>query len=188
MDTEKLEQLKQEAERVFAGADRLYTREEVETALDRMAVAVTLKLRDHNPLILCLMLGAVVVTGKLLTRLRFPLQLEYIHATRYRGATRGGELEWLRLPRDRIRGRTVLIVDDILDEGITLKAITSACREAGASAVYSAVLLDKQLDKPKQFPRADFTGLTIPDRYVFGYGMDYKEYLRNCDGIYAVHE
>ena len=186
MDPEQLKQLQRESERVLAGADVLYTQAEVESALDRMAVAITLKLHDKNPLILCLMLGAVVVTGKLLTRLKFPLQLEYIHATRYRGATSGGEVEWLRMPREQIKGRTVLIVDDILDEGITLKAITGACREAGASAIHTAVLLDKQLSKLKQFPRADFTGLSIPDRYVFGYGMDYKEYWRNCNGIYAV--
>jgi hypoxanthine phosphoribosyltransferase len=186
MDPEQPEQLRQESQRVLAGADLIYTQAQVETALDDMAASITRQLHDRNPLILCLMLGAVVVTGKLLTRLQFPLQLEYIHATRYRGATRGGELEWLRFPRARIKGRTVLVVDDILDEGITLKAITDACREAGAAAVHTAVLLDKQLPKPKQFPRADFTGLSIPDRYVFGYGMDYKEYLRNCNGIYAV--
>ena len=173
---------------MLAHADLLHTHAEVEAALDNMAVAITGKLHDKNPLLLCLMLGAVVVTGKLLTRLNFPLQLEYIHATRYRGTTSGGKLEWLRMPQAKIRDRTVLIVDDILDEGITLKAITAACREAGAGAIYTAVLVDKQLQKPKQFPQADFTGLTIPDRYVFGYGMDYKEYWRNCDGIYAVHE
>ena len=173
---------------MLAHADLLHTHAEVEAALDNMAVAITGKLHDKNPLLLCLMLGAVVVTGKLLTRLNFPLQLEYIHATRYRGTTSGGKLEWLRMPKAKIRDRTVLIVDDILDEGITLKAITAACREAGAGAIYTAVLVDKQLRKPKQFLKADFTGLTIPDRYVFGYGMDYKEYWRNCDGIYAVHE
>jgi len=188
MATNQPEQPKHEMEQVRANADLLYTRSEVEAALDNMAAAITRQLHDKNPLLLCLMLGAVVVTGKLLSRLRFPLQLDYIHATRYRGTTSGGQLEWLRRPQAMIKGRNILIVDDILDEGVTLKTITEACREAGAGAIYTAVLVDKQLRKPKQFAKADFTGLTIPDRYVFGYGMDYKEYWRNLDGIYAVHE
>lgn len=179
---------KQEAEQVLENAELLYTSVEVESALDKMAEAINQTLHDKNPLVLCLMIGAVVVTGRILTRLKFPLQVEYIHATRYRGQTSGGEMEWIRIPKDVINGRSVLIIDDILDEGITLKAIVDVCREAGASKVYTAVLIDKQSDKPKQFDTPDFIGLTVPDKYVFGYGMDYKDYLRNCDGIYAVDE
>ena len=137
-----------------------------------MAEQINRDMRDKNPLVLCMMIGAVVVTGKLLPRLKFPLQLEYIHATRYRGETSGGELEQLRIPETSISNRTVLIVD--------------ACRSGGAGEIYTAVLIDKLLEKQKHFANPDFTGLTVPDRYVFGYGMDYKNYLRNCDGIYAV--
>lgn len=179
--------LRQEAEQVLANAELLYTSDKVEAALDRMAEQITSDMHDQNPVVLCMMIGAVVVTGKLLTRLKFPLQVDYIHATRYQGATRGGELEQLRLPVDLIRNRTVLIIDDILDEGITLKAVVDACRDAGAGTVHTAVLLNKLLEEgDKQFDQLDYTGLTVPDRYVFGYGMDYKTYLRNCDGIYAV--
>ena len=84
--------------------------------------------------------------------------------------------------------RTVLILDDILDEGVTMKSIVTECSKASARKIYTAVLLDKQLNKPKQFQQTDFTGLTVPDRYIFGFGMDYKEYLRNCAGIYAVKD
>ena len=186
MDPEETEQLKQEAEQVLNEADQLYTSAQVEAALDRMAENITRDLQDKNPLLLCMMIGAVVVAGKLLTRLKFPLQVEYVHATRYRGETSGGELDQLRLPADKIQNRTVLIVDDILDEGITLRAVVDACRDAGAGAIHTAVLIDKLLDSGKQFDQLDYIGLTVPDRYVFGYGMDYKTYLRNCDGIYAV--
>ena len=182
----EISRLQQEAEQVLAKAEQLYTAVQVEAALDRMAEEITRDLQDKNPLVLCMMIGAVVVTGKLLTRLNFPLQVDYIHATRYQGATRGGELEQLRLPAALIRNRTVLIVDDILDEGITLKAVVNACRDAGAGAIHTAVLINKLLEHGKQYDQVNFTGLTVPDRYVFGYGMDYKTYLRNCDGIYAV--
>ncbi|MFQ5659212.1 MAG: hypoxanthine-guanine phosphoribosyltransferase [Gammaproteobacteria bacterium] len=179
---------KQEIEQVLSEAELLYSAAEVEAAFDKMATAITRTLRDKNPLLLCPMLGAVVPTGQLLPRLGFPLQLEYIHATRYRGKTSGGNIHWIRKPQPLIHNRTLLIIDDILDEGITLKSIVDACTGLGAGEIYTAVLVDKQINKPKQFPKADFTGLSIPDRYVFGYGMDYKEYLRNCNGIYAVND
>ena len=180
--------LKQEVEQVLSHADLLYSTTEVESAIDNMATAITHQLRDKNPLVLCLMLGAVIITGRLLPRLNFSLQLEYIHLSRYRGETTGGALSWIRKPDAMVKGRTVLIVDDILDDGITLNSIIEECNKAGAIEIYTAVLVDKQIDTPRQLEKADFTGLTIPNRYVFGYGMDYKEYLRNCAGIYAVQD
>lgn len=182
------DELKKEAEEVFARADLLYTTEEVDSALDKMAGEISRKLGVENPLILCPMIGGVVITGQLITRLSFPLELDYIHATRYRGETTGNELQWLRRPQATVANRTVLILDDILDEGITLEKIVTACKQAGARSIYTAVLIEKQLNKHRPLQHADFTGLSVPDRYVFGYGMDYKGYLRNCKGIYAVTE
>jgi len=171
----------------YEQADLLYAREEIEAALDRMAAAIGERLAGTDPLVLAVLTGGMIPAANLVLRLDFPLTLDYLHATRYRGATRGGELHWLARPRHAIRGRTVLVVDDILDEGLTLEAILAYCREAGARAVYSAVLVDKE--RPRQGLRhADFTGLTVPDRYVFGYGMDYHDYLRNLPGIYALKE
>lgn len=181
-------ELVQKAENVKAEAELLYTAEEIDKALDQMATDITHELHDKHPLILSLMVGAIVITGRLLTRLDFPLELEYVHATRYRGNTSGSQLEWIKKPSNAIRDRTVLIVDDILDEGITLKAIVDECKQSGAESVYTAVMADKLISKPKAFKKADFTGLTVPDKYVFGFGMDYLEQLRNCDAIYAVKE
>ncbi len=175
----------QQAFAVYANADRLYSESEVEAALERMAEAVSARLKDSNPLVLCVMTGGIVITGKLLTRLNFPLQLDYLHATRYRGATRGGALHWLARPATPLQGRAVLVMDDILDEGWTLAAILEECRAQGVSAVYSAVLVDKQRNRENGL-RADFVGLPVEDRYVFGYGMDYHSYLRNAPGIFAV--
>lgn len=176
-----------ELRQVFEEADCLVTEQEVYRAIDTLAAEISATLHDRNPLLLCVMNGGLILTGQLLPRLRFPLQAEYLHATRYRQETSGGILEWKHQPDTELRGRTVLIVDDILDEGTTLEAIADYCRAQGADQVFTAVLVDKQHDrKARPGLRADFTGLTVADRFLFGFGMDYKGYWRNAPGIYAV--
>lgn len=176
-----------EIRRVEETADCLYTRDQVNAALDRMAAEMNAQLADADPLILCTMNGGVVTMGHLLTRLTVPLTIDYIHATRYRNTTSGQLLEWIRRASMPLTGRDVVIVDDILDEGITLAAIVADCHANGARNVYTCVLVDKK-DVAKTEVNIDFLGLEVPNRYVFGYGMDYKGYLRNAAGIYAVRE
>ena len=168
-------------------ADCLYTHAQVQTALDEMAAAITQKLADHDTLVLCVMTGAMIPAGHLLTRLNFPLQIDYIHATRYRGNTAGGRLNWLVRPTHAIKGRHILIIDDIYDEGITLSSIVEYCWDEGAAEVCTAVLINK-LHERKHPLTVDFVGLETADRYLFGYGMDYKGYLRNAAGIFAVKD
>ncbi|MDX8129166.1 hypoxanthine-guanine phosphoribosyltransferase [Methylomonas sp. OY6] len=165
----------------------LHSAEEVEAALDSMAAAITDKLQDSNPLVLCVINGGIIATGKLLPRLDFPLNLDSVHASRYRNATSGSDIHWLFKPTTPLAGRTVLVVDDILDEGHTLQAIVEYCQEQGASAVYTAALFDKDLQITKPI-KPDFIGLTVANHYLFGYGMDYKGYLRNAPGVYACKE
>ena len=173
--------------RIYHDAECLYSKTDVEDALDRMATAIHEKLSDQNPLLLCVMIGGLVPTGNLLPRLDFPLELHYVHATRYKSGTAGGELTWKVKPEYSLEGRTVLIVDDILDGGITLQAIVEHCKSKGAKAVYTAVLADKVGKRvPGGLDNADFTGLEVDDRYIFGYGMDYQEYLRNAPGIFVI--
>ena len=177
----------QEVERVWCEADCLFTREQVLVAIDALAEKISVTLKDSNPLLLPLMSGATVIAGKLLPRLDFHLQLDYIHATRYHNQTSGDAVEWLVKPRHDLRDRTVLVIDDILDEGITLHEVLQWCKQQGAKSVYSAVLVEKHHNRRQPADlKADFVGLDVPDRYVFGYGMDYKGYLRNAPGIYAV--
>lgn len=172
---------------IVKNAECLYSLKEVEAALDRMANEITAKLGDKKPIILCVMIGALITTGHLLTRLNFPLEVDYIHATRYRGATRGGDLHWLVEPRQSLKDRTVLIVDDIMDGGLTLSAIMDYCNQAGAKAVHSAVLVNKVRERePGVNFEPDFTGVDTENRFLFGFGLDYEEYLRNIPGIYAV--
>ena len=177
----------QEASEVLATAQCCYNKVEIEQAIDQMAKAITEELGELEPLLLCVMNGGLIITGDLLLRLDFPLDYDYIHATRYAGKTRGSELYWVSRPHKPLAGRHVLIVDDILDEGITLQELVKFCEQQGVSSVRTAVLVNKLHDR-KHLDTADFIGLTVEDRYVFGYGMDYKGYLRNVPGIYAVNK
>jgi hypoxanthine phosphoribosyltransferase len=125
----------------------------------------------------------------LLQRLDFCLQLDYVHATRYRGGTQGGErVEWIARPRTPLAGRTVLVVDDILDEGHTLAAILADLRERDVAALKSAVLVDKRHSRKAPGLSVDYVGLQLEDRYLFGCGMDYHERHRQYSAVYALAE
>ncbi len=175
------------AQAVYDKADMLHSEQVVESALDKMAADITQCLTESDPIVLCVMNGGLIAAGKLLTKLDFPLRVDYLHATRYHGQTAAGELNWLKRNHLDIKEQNILIIDDILDEGITLKAIVDFCHEMGAASVHSAVVVEKLHGRSNGF-KADFVGLTVEDRYVFGYGMDYKGYLRNSPGIFAVSE
>ncbi len=166
----------------------IFDKAAVDAAYDSMATQVTHLLHDKNPLLLCVMSGGLVPAGELFSRLDFPVELDYLHASRYRGTRGGEELKWMARPSHDLKGRTVLVVDDILDEGVTLAAILDYCRGQGAEAVYSAVLIEKHHERKTPGIEADFIGLTVEDRYVFGCGMDYHGYWRNLPAIYAVAE
>ena len=177
----------EEIERALVEADCLADDATVEAALDRMAADITVRLADANPLVYAVMNGGLIFAGRILPRLPFPLEVAYLHATRYGHAIQGTLLDWRVRPTQDLRGRTVLVLDDILDEGHTLKAIIEHLKDEGAAEVLSAVLVHKLHDR-KATPgmRADFSGLDIADRFLFGCGMDYKGYWRNAPGIYAV--
>ncbi|NOQ15310.1 MAG: hypoxanthine-guanine phosphoribosyltransferase [Methyloprofundus sp.] len=173
-----------EIQQVQKNAQLLHTEAEVEAAIDSMADKINVTLGALNPIVLCVMNGGIVTAGKLITKLNFPLTLDAINVSRYGDQISGSEINWLQKPASSLKDRNILVVDDILDQGLTLQAIYQYCREQGASHVYSAVLVDKQLTQSKPV-QADFIGLSVADHYLYGYGMDYKGYLRNAPGIYA---
>lgn len=160
---------------------------EVQAAIDRMAGEITARLAGRHPLVLTVMNGGIVIAGQLLPRLPFALDVSYVHVRRYGRETRGGELVWIAGPHESVTGRTVLLLDDILDEGETLLAIRSRLYELGASEVLLAAFAVKIR---KELPRvmADFTGLRLPDRFVFGFGMDVGGRWRNLPSIRALTE
>jgi hypoxanthine phosphoribosyltransferase len=177
----------EEIRRARDEADCLCTPAEVDEALNRLAADITVRLQDKNPLIYVVMNGGLILAGRLLPRLPFPLELAYLHATRYGHALQGTQLDWRVRPTQDLRDRNVLVLDDILDEGHTLAAIIDYLKAEGAREVTSAVLVHKVHER-KAYPgmRADFTGLDVADRFLFGGGMDYKGYWRNAPGIYAL--
>ncbi len=184
---EELQSIPDHIRDVFAKSTCLYSKAEIEDALDRLATEISYECSHSDPVFLCVVVGGMIPMGNLLPRLSFPLEVDYVHATRYRGGIVGKDLHWKAKPTKSLKGRTVVVVDDILDGGITLSGIVDYCKEEGASKVYTAVLVDKRhVREPGGVKTADFCGLEVEDHYVFGYGMDYKDYLRNAPGIYMV--
>lgn len=175
----------QRARDILQQAELLCTAKQVQAALHKVAQQINGTLAEAHPLVLSVMGGAVVFSGQLLPQLNFPLDFDYVHVSRYGDARHGGAMHWKVAPHESVRGRVVLLVDDILDEGHTLAALQQRVLELGAKRCYSAVFADKQLGRPKPV-RADFVGLELPDRFVFGYGMDIEGAWRNLPAIYAV--
>lgn len=170
---------------ILREAELLYTADEVQAAIQRVAKEICQTLKDSDPLVLSVMGGAVVFSGQLLPLLNFPLHFDFVKASRYHSQTQGQQLVWKVLPGEDVKGRTVLLLDDILDEGITLAAVRDKCLELGAKRVLVAVLTEKLLNHPKPI-KADFIGLQVPNRYVFGCGMDVNERWRNLPAIYVL--
>lgn len=172
---------------ILEAAELIHSAAAVDAAITRVAAEIGARLKDQYPLVLSVMGGAVVFTGRVLPLLDFPLEFDYIHASRYGAATSGGQVEWKVEPKGNVAGRVVLVLDDILDDGYTMLAIRERVLGLGAGAFYSAVLTDKQKITPKPIC-ADFVGLSLPDRYVFGCGMDAHGIWRNLPAIYALRQ
>lgn len=176
-----------DAREVLKRADLIHDAVTVRMAVERVAKEIAIELRDKNPLVLCVMTGGVIFSGQLLPLLDFPLDFDYLHVTRYGQQAQGGRLSWRSAPWTPVKGRTVLVVDDILDEGVTLAAVCESLKRLGAAEVRMAVFADKENGKNKPV-RADFVGLSVPDRFVFGFGMDVQGAWRHLPAIYALTE
>ncbi len=177
---------RQALQQVLEQADIVFDTADIDSAIDNLAQRLTERLGDVSPLVLCVMQGGLMFTGKIMSQLPLGAEFDYIHATRYGDNTTGDEISWIAYPKKNLQDRVVLILDDILDEGYTLAAIEQYCREQGASDVISAVLLQKKHDRLKPGMCCEYVALEVDDRYVFGYGMDYKGKLRHLDKIYAI--
>ena len=168
-------------------SDPVASAAQVDAALDALAQQIADRFAGAFPLVLALMQGALVFAGRLLPRLRFPLELDYVHVTRYGAQTQGGDLRWRVAPTAAVKGRAVLALDDILDGGHTLCAVRDRVLELGAASFHCAVLVEKRLACAKPIA-ADFVGLQVPDRFVFGCGMDARGLWRNLPEIRALRE
>lgn len=180
-----------EASTVLENAELIFDHDQVLAALESIAEKINLTIEAYDlnnepVIVISVMNGGMVLTGHLLTRFKFPLNVDFIHATRYRDKIHGGELQWKVRSQNPLSGRTLIILDDILDEGYTLDAIVEFCKNEGAKKIITAVLVDKKHNRRKPGCHCDYIGLQVDDKYVFGFGMDYKGYHRNLDGIYAL--
>ncbi|NLQ16778.1 hypoxanthine-guanine phosphoribosyltransferase [Marinomonas sp. M1K-6] len=174
-----------ELNKILSEADCLVDEAKLNEALDKMAAQISADLADKLPLVLCVMNGGLVPTAALIERLDFPLELDYIHATRYGMETEGASLNWLSYPQTSLKDRHILVIDDIFDQGHTLEAIVNWLETQTASSVYTATVINKLHDrKTNMVP--DYVGTDVVDRFLFGYGMDYKGFFRNLKGIYAI--
>lgn len=167
-------------------SERLFDENEIDAAIQRIAADVRNDYAGPRPVYLSVMHGGMLFASRLSLAVGIDLEFDYLHATRYRGATTGSGLAWLHRPATPLEGRRVLIADDILDEGHTLKAVRDWCEDQGALDVRVAVLCEKIHDRRVEGIEADYIALEVPDRYVYGYGMDFHEQGRNLPGIYAL--
>lgn len=168
-------------------AEKLYSSDEIDAAIDRMAGEITDELSDKNPIFLCVLNGSIVPMGKIIPKLDFPLQTDYIRATRYSGKINGNNLRILAEPESSFKDRYVVIVEDIVDTGKTIKGVVDYCYGLGAKKVYTATMIDKSENRHEEgLQEVDFVGLNIPNKFIIGYGLDYEEYFRNLDGIYVM--
>ena len=164
----------------------LYSEIEIKNAIQNIADQINQTIKADNLYILCVMNGALIFSGQLLPRLEKNIQYSVIHVTRYQKELTGTLIHWLIKPPKDIMGKTILILDDILDEGITLNEIAAICRTMKAKEIYTAVLFDKEIKKKKSYS-ANFIGLKVPDRFVFGYGLDCRGLGRNLSQLYALN-
>ncbi|KAB8058527.1 MULTISPECIES: hypoxanthine-guanine phosphoribosyltransferase [Janthinobacterium] len=174
---------------LIKNAELLFDQDTVQASITRMADVLNTRFNAEDsqefPLVLGVMGGAVVFTGNLLPQLSFPLEFDYIHVSRYGDDDKGGEVVWKVIPRSNVAGRTVIVLDDILDEGETLAHVKQRLLDMGASEVILAVFADKAIGKKKPV-QADIVGLVIPNRFVVGFGMDAYGYWRNLPGLWAI--
>jgi len=179
------------ARALLANAEEIVSADKVQAAVRHVADVLNQRFDKDEagefPLVLGVMGGAVVFTGHLLPQLTFPLEFDYIHVTRYGDLDRGGEVVWKVIPRQDVTGRTIIIVDDILDEGETLAHVKQRLLDMGAAEVIIAVFADKELGKVKPV-QADIVGLTVPNRFIVGFGMDAHGYWRNLPNLLVIRD
>jgi hypoxanthine phosphoribosyltransferase len=161
----------------------IVSRDEVSAAVQKMADEINDFYGNGSLIMISVLTGAIIPSAWLATKLKMPIQMDFVHATRYRGGLYGAELEYRVPPRLELAGKNVLIVDDIFDEGHTLAAIKGSVEKRKAASVKMAVLVRKDHDRGLPRDYVDFVGLDVPDVYVFGCGMDAYEEWRHLDEI-----
>jgi hypoxanthine phosphoribosyltransferase len=178
----------QECESVRNNSDLIYSAEQIKCAINRLAVELEARLAGRAAHVLCVMNGALIFTSDLVRHIDGDLKIDYLQVSSYGDTTTGGEIEWHKTPQYPLQDQVIVIVDDIFDRGSTMHALISHCQSQGADEIITCVMLSKNLPNRSHNFKPDLIGLEVDDRYVFGYGMDYKGHLRHMPDIYALKE
>ena len=161
----------------------LYTQEQVDSRLDELAKQLTAKYQDECPLVVSVMTGALVFTSDMLKRLPFKLNLDYVDVSSYaNGSQSAGRVKLIQDLSSDIKGRPVIIMEDIIDTGHTLKYLADLLQNRGAKSIEICALLDKP-DRREVDVEADYVGFKVPDEFIVGYGLDYSGFYRNLPYI-----
>ncbi|MBR1375854.1 MAG: hypoxanthine-guanine phosphoribosyltransferase [Cardiobacteriaceae bacterium] len=177
-----------ELEKVLAKSECLINSAEINAIYDRLAAQLNLVYAELNPIVIVVMSGGLIPAGQLLSRFSFFHRMDYLHASRYRNNVGGAQLNWKVRPTSDVTNEHILLIDDIFDEGITLKTIYEELEKLNPKTLKTCTLINKiHGHKVKNFT-VDFVGTEVPDRYIYGCGMDYHGYLRHLPGIYAMKE
>ena len=178
-----------ESQKILAKAECLYDRIAIDNAINNIAQEMNHKLKDLAPIFLCVMNGALIFMGQLLVKLNFNLQLDYIHVSRYRGEMHSSNMHWFAKPSVTLKDRNIVIVEDILDSGLTIAGISDYCSQEGAKSIFTCALIDKDCERDSDgIKTVDFAGLKIENKFLIGFGLDYQGFFRNLPGIYAVNK
>jgi hypoxanthine phosphoribosyltransferase len=175
-----------EIEHVRRTARELYTAEQVSSALDRMAARISMDLARKHPFVVAVMTGGAFAAVHLCARFDFPHEFDYVHVGRYGAGLTGGELTWIVRPKATYRDRVVLLVEDVIDRGLTLAALQAELNRIPVAELRTAVLVSKAGEASGVRPHVDYVGLETGTDYLFGCGMDYKGYWRNLPSLFAV--
>lgn len=166
------------------GSQVLINEDEINQAIDNLATQLNKDYADKEVAFLTIMNGGMIFASSLSMRLNIDMEMDYLQLSRYGKSQTGGQLVWKYQPEINMHNRHVILCDDIYDEGHTLEAAHNWCIKQGAQSARSVVLVHKNHDRTYAHYKPDYVALEIPDHYIFGFGMDLEEKLRQLPAIY----
>jgi len=173
---------------ILSRSQLIYSHEEIVSAIDLLAGKLNRQFKNKKALILPVLTGAIPFIGMLLPRLSFTIEVNYFHVSRYQNNVGTNQIRITHQPSpESVLNQEVLVVDDILDVGITLKLINEQLMTMKPKSITNVVLFEKQLDIKKEI-FAHYVGLDVPDAYVFGFGLDFNGAGRNIPDLYSFNE